>query len=93
MRGAIGRAGDHHAAVAVADEDDVAQIFHLEQRDDVGDVRVEVDVRPRQVRALAEAGEGRGKDFMSFQQWTDQTPAPAAVPGAVHENEIGHTLF
>ena len=90
---AIGRAGDHHAAVAMADEDDVAQIFHLEERDDVGDMGVEVDVRPRQVRAFAEAGERRGENLVSLQQGTDEAPAPAAVPGAVHEHEISHARF
>ena len=42
--GPVGDAGDHHAAVAVADEDDVAQVLEREHVDDVGDVRVEVDV-------------------------------------------------
>jgi hypothetical protein len=77
----------------VADEDDIAQIFHLEERDDVGDMGVEVDVRPRQVRAFAQAGERRRKHFMSLEERADETPAPAAVPGAMHEYEISHARF
>jgi hypothetical protein len=30
---------------------------------------------------------------MSLEQWTDEAPAPAAVPGAVHEHEISHVRF
>src|SRR5580704_6691601 len=43
--GAIGDAGNHHAAIAVAHQDDVAQILELQQFDDVGNVGVEIDGR------------------------------------------------
>jgi len=43
----------------VAAEHDVAQVLELEHGPDVGDVRVEVDRGPEQVRAVSEAGEGR----------------------------------
>ena len=77
----------------MADEDYVAQIFHLEERDDVGDMSVEVDVRPRQMGAFAEPCERRGEYLVSLEQWTDEAPAPAAVPGTVDEHKIGHARF
>jgi len=77
----------------VADQDDLAQILHLEDRNHVADVRVQVDVGPRKVLALAQAGQGRGKHIMSFQERTQESPAPAAVPGAVHQHERGHGGF
>jgi hypothetical protein len=54
---------------------------------------VEVDVRSRQVRAFAESGERWGENLVSRKQGTDEAPAPAAVPGAVHEYEISHARF
>ena len=42
-RRAVGDAGDDHAAVAVADEHDVAQVLELEHAEHVLDVRLEVD--------------------------------------------------
>ena len=47
--GAVGDAGDDHAAVAVADEDHVAQVLVVEHSDDVGDVGVEIDVGGEEV--------------------------------------------
>ena len=41
----VGGAGDHQAAVAVADEHDVVEVLVEEDVGDVGDVRLEVDVR------------------------------------------------
>ena len=43
--GAVGDTGDHHAAVAVADEDHVVQVLVEQQVHDVVDVGVEVDRR------------------------------------------------
>ena len=40
----LGNAGDDHARVAVADEDDIVQVFELEHVDDIVDVRVEPHV-------------------------------------------------
>ena len=50
---AIGRPGDDHAAVAVPDQDDVAQIFVMQEGNNVVDMAVEVDTGSEQVRSLA----------------------------------------
>ncbi len=85
----LGRAGDRPAAVRMADEADVAQVFVFDHVDDVGDVGVEIDRAARQVRALAEPGERRREHGMALraQKIGDTTPAPAAVPGAMHQHE------
>ena len=90
--GAIADAGDHHAAVAVSDHEHVAEALEREHVDDVGDVRVEVDVGMEQVRALTEAGEGRGVDVVAVVAQTSSNAlvAPAAVPTAVHQDERRH---
>jgi hypothetical protein len=78
--------------VAVANEDDVQQVFHLKERGDVLDMGVEFDVRPGEMLALAQAGERRGEYLVpgAAQERPDEAPAPAAVPGAVHQHERGH---
>jgi hypothetical protein len=56
----VGGPGDDHATVAVTDQDRVAQIFVLQQGDDVVDVAVEVDTGAKQVRALCQTRQRRG---------------------------------
>src|SRR5204863_63307 len=85
---------DHHAAVAMADEDHVPQVLELEHRDDILHMRVQVGVGARQVRALADAGERWREHLVAgrAQQWDDLPPAPAAVPAAVDKDE-GHSAI
>src|SRR4029079_12301974 len=89
---AVGDTGDHHAAVAVPDEDHVAQVFELQQRDDVADVEVEVDVGAHEVRAFAETGERRRVDIVTRrdQEPNDARVAPPAVPTAVNQDVRRH---
>ena len=93
---ALGRAirdpGDHHAAVAVTDEDHVAQIVVVHDGDDVVDVGVEVDAGVQHVRAFAEAGQRRCVHVVPrvAQQPGDALVAPAAVRAAVDENVRRH---
>ena len=49
LRGTIRHTCDNHAAIAVAAQDDVVQILVLENVDDIGDLHIEIDVRPEQV--------------------------------------------
>jgi hypothetical protein len=49
----IGDAGHHHAAIGVADQNDVRQAFFLDNVRDIGDVGVEIDARVHQMDALA----------------------------------------
>ncbi len=88
LRDTVGHAGDHHAAVAVPDEDDVAELLEDEQVDDVLDVGVEPHVLGDQVAALAQPGERRpvGLVTAGTEPLGDVAPGPASTPGAVHQD-------
>jgi hypothetical protein len=85
----LGNAGDDTAGVGVPGQHDVLQAFVFDQVDDVGDVGVEIDGGRQEMDALAEAGERRGVDLVAalFEPVGHPPPAPAAVPGAVHQHE------
>ena len=89
---AVGDAGRHHAAVAVRDQHDVAQILHLEHADDVGNLGVEIDRRARGMGPLAKAGIGRRPQLMASgpQQWAHFLPGPGCRPGAMGDDEHRH---
>ena len=55
-------------------------------------LRIELDAAPRQVLALAQAGERRRVNFVTgaAQRRRNDLPAPAAVPCAVNENVGRH---
>ncbi len=59
LRHPVGDAGHDHAAVALAGQDHIVQVLIAKQVDDVLDVGLQADLRRRQVRSLAVAGEGR----------------------------------
>ena len=46
---AIGNSGDHHAAIAVTDQDHVGEVLIPKHAQDIGDVRVQIYVGPKQV--------------------------------------------
>ena len=87
-------AADHGAAKRMADENYVAQVLHLEGRDDVFDMGRKPDIRGNQVSAVPEAGQGRREHTMARrpQALGDSFPAPAAMPRAMHQ-QVGRTLF
>jgi hypothetical protein len=62
--GPVGGTGDHHAPIAVANQDRVAQFLEVQQVDDVGDVAVQVDTAAKQVRPLAQTRQGRGVNLV-----------------------------
>src|SRR5262249_27356298 len=82
-------AGVEEAAIGMADQHGVAQALPFEDVDDIGDVGGEVHLAVDEMRALAEPGHGRGEHLVALllQEVRDPPPAPAAVPGAVHEHE------
>ncbi len=96
LRQAVGRTirrpGDDHAAVAVSDEDDVSEVLVVENPHHVGYVRVEVDVRASEMRALAESREGRGEDIVAgfAQERAYPSPGVRSGPGSVHDDERCH---
>ncbi len=88
----VGDAGRHHPAVGVADQVHVAQILGLQHRHDVLDVRIERHIRVAKMRALAEAGVGRGPQLVAGRthQRAHLLPRPARGPGAVRHHECCH---
>jgi hypothetical protein len=76
----------------MATQHNVRQFLAADDTDDVLNVRVEIDRAVHQVSALAEAGQSRRVDLVPglTQQPRHPLVAPAAMPGAVNENERGH---
>ena len=90
----VGNAADHGVAERVADEHQVAQVLHVDGRDHVLDEGLKPDIRRDKVGAVAEAGQRRREYAMAgrLQALGDFSPAPAAMPGTVHQH-IGLSLF
>ena len=86
---AVGGAGHDHAAIAVAAQHDVVQFFPFEQVGDIQDMGVQAGLGRQQMRTVGEAGQRRRKYPMAgrLQPACNLPPAPAAVPGAMHQNE------
>ena len=82
IAGAIGDAGRDHAAIAVAEQHDVAQILELDDVDHILDMGVEIDRRIHQMHALAKSGVGRRDQPMAgrLHQRMHLLPRPAATP-------------
>jgi hypothetical protein len=77
----------------VADQDDVVELFRLDVTDDVGHEGIERDVLGQLVLALAESRQGGRGNAMAdaAKRVGDGPPAPAAVPGAMHQHVgVGH---
>jgi hypothetical protein len=92
FRHAVGHAGDHDAAVRMAAQDHVRELLGFDATADVANVRFQRDVLGALVGALADAGVGGREDCVPrvAQRGGGLAVAPPAMPGAVHENEIGH---
>jgi hypothetical protein len=54
--GLFGYAGDHHPGIAVANQNDVVQVFILEHSEHVLDVGIQSDLGAHQVLALSKSG-------------------------------------
>ena len=88
VRHRVGCARDHHAAVAVSDQDHVSQVLECEHRCNVLDVTVQIHISIQQVGPLAQAGHGRCVDDVSLrlQDAGYSLVAPAAVAATMHEH-------
>src|SRR5439155_1331042 len=84
---AVGHAGCDHAAVAVADQYDVPQVFISDDVEDVLNVRFEIDRRVSQMLALAGGFvtglAGFGTALMALGIWLYVLPPSTAVPLAL----------
>jgi hypothetical protein len=94
LGGAVGDDGRDHAAVAVADQHHVAQVLEVQHGQDVGDMRLEVELGTCEVAALAEAGVGRREELVTSlaQQRAHLLPGPARRPGAVRHEKSRHRI-
>ncbi len=91
--GTVGNAGRNHPAIAVADQHDVAQILALQNAEHIGDMRVEIDIGRRKMRALAKPGIARRENVVASgaQQRTHFLPRPCRRPCAMRNDDCGHT--
>ena len=91
--GAVGDPGDHHAAVAVTDEDHVDQVAVTNEVDHLVDVGVEVDAGVDEVGALADAQQRRRVDLVAgvAERPDHPVPAPRAVSASMNE-DVGRHL-
>ena len=88
----VGHTGDHHAAIAVAAQDDVGQFLTAKNAKSILDMRIEVGCLVKKVRPFSKAGQRRREHVMTglAQARCDPRPAPAPLPGAVNQNECCH---
>jgi hypothetical protein len=86
---AVGHAGCDHAAIAVADQDDVPQVFISDDVEDVLNVRFEIDRRVSQMLAFANTGLGRRDQAMPgcSHQRVHLFPCPSGRPRTVADEE------
>jgi hypothetical protein len=66
----------------------------MENLDHIVDVRIEVDIRPKKVPALAEAGQRYRVSSVATRAkcFGQRLKVPAAVPAAWHQNEGRHSV-
>ena len=59
LRHAVGDAGDHHAAIGIADKNDIGQICVVDNTNHVLNMRVEIDLTAEEVLARSDTGQCR----------------------------------
>ena len=87
---AVHHAGDDHAAIAVAREHHIVQVFEQDRVHHVVDVGLEIDVRTAEVHALTESGESHAIDGVAVgrEKVAGLLPLPTASGGAV-DDDVG----
>jgi hypothetical protein len=95
ISGAVRDARGDHAAVRVADEDDVAQILVLEHRQYILNMGFKVYVAIREMRPFAEAGECRCEKFVPPRghERPHLFPRPASSPTAMGHEINGQRIL
>src|SRR6266567_8539813 len=94
LRRTIRNASNHHAAIAVTDQDHLTTILKGKHAHDIGYVHFEIDIGAQQMPPLAETGQRRGVDFVAgLTQKARHFPVtPPAVMAAMHEYVSSHRL-
>ena len=72
-------------------QDHAAEVLVVQNARNVLDMRIETDVRTRQMGPFTQPGQGRGMDVVSVaaKERNHLLPAPAAMPRRVDEHEGG----
>jgi hypothetical protein len=93
--GAVRDACGDHAAVGLADEDDIAQILVLEHRQYILNMGLKVYVAMREMRPFAEACECRRKKFVPPRghERPHLFPRPASSPTAMGHEKNGQRIL
>jgi hypothetical protein len=65
LRGAFGNSRHDHPRIAVANENDLLEVFEDEHFQDILDVRTQVDIRSREMRAIAQSRQRRRSDLVA----------------------------
>src|SRR5262249_46492475 len=93
IRHAVGYATDHHAAIGIADENDIRQIRVVDTADHILNMWVEIDLPAEEVLAGADTGQGRSVYVMTrlAQPWRQFPPNHTAGPAAMHQDERRHS--
>src|SRR6185312_17487926 len=88
----VGHAAHDHAAIGMADQNDLAEILIVDNAEHVLDMRVEVDAAIDQMLALADAGQGRAQHIVPrlAQPLLDRFPDNASRPRAMNQYEGRH---
>src|SRR5690242_9759128 len=78
----------------MADKMHVVEVFPLQHVSHVDNVRVETDIRRRQMRSLAEPGVSRSDETMATRrhQRMHLLPGPSHRPGAMSHHERRHEI-
>jgi hypothetical protein len=89
LRHRIGDPADRQTAEGMTDQNDVVQFLGLDDVDDVLGENIQRDVFRQQVLAFAKSGLGWREHPVAAgaQPVRDPAPAPAAMPGSVHQHE------
>ena len=88
----LDRATDDQSAIAVSNQNDIAEPLEQNGGNHVPNVGCEVDFSRQQVRSLTHASESWRKNLVtgSFQDWPNFPPAPTAMPCAVNKHKCSH---
>ena len=91
-RHAVGDVANDKTGIRMTDEHDVPQLFPDQEIGDVIDMGLHTEAKVEQMRALAQTGKRGGEHPMTRggQPVAHTRPDPAAAPGSVDENIIGH---
>lgn len=81
-----------HPAIAVAAQDDIAELFGGNRRGNVGDMGFQIGLRRRQMRAISQARQGRCKHGVTggAQAVGNPPPTPSPMPCAMNQYECRH---